>query len=111
MENQLLKKSVNVGISTIELHDLQHDYLRAVCPDIQGLHRLLLDAYAQKTSQAGWSAGPNDGYFHVVGLVEHAALGAARDFDQDVEDCLSRPGRTATTDREASPVNKAPLAT
>jgi hypothetical protein len=30
----LLKKSENSGISTVELHDLQHDYLRAVCPDI-----------------------------------------------------------------------------
>jgi len=60
----LLKTSVKDGGTTIDLHDLQHDYLRAICEDnAQGLHRLLLDAYAQKTSQGGWPTGPDDGYF------------------------------------------------
>lgn len=41
----LLKKSEKADSPAIELHDLQDDYLRAVCPDIRSLHRLLLDAY------------------------------------------------------------------
>ena len=59
----LLKTSGKAEGLTIELHDLQHDYLRVICQDVQNLHRLLLDAYSQKTSQGKWPTGPNDGYF------------------------------------------------
>jgi WD40 repeat protein len=59
----LLKRSETAGRSVIELHDLQHDYLRNVRSDLQGLHRLILDAYKNKTSQGRWHTGPDDGYF------------------------------------------------
>ena len=59
----LLIKSGKEEGSTVELHDLQHDYLRGVCQDVQRLHELLLNAYSKKTSQGKWHTGPNDGYF------------------------------------------------
>lgn len=46
----------------ISLHDLQHDYLRAVVDDLSSLHSQLLEAYQQKCTD-GWHSGPNDGYF------------------------------------------------
>jgi len=56
----------------VSLHDLQHDYLRAVVDDLSSLHGRLLDAYQQICAD-GWQSGPNDGYFfehlpyHLVG--------------------------------------------
>jgi len=51
----------------VSLHDLQHDYLRAVAGDLSSLHDRLLDAYQQRCVN-GWKSGPNDGYFfeHLV---------------------------------------------
>jgi len=46
----------------VTLHDLQHDYLRAIEGDQDKLHVELLEAY-QKKCKDGWSTGPNDGYF------------------------------------------------
>jgi len=46
----------------VSLHDLQHDYLRAVAENLSSLHGRLLDAYQQKCAD-GWQSGPNDGYF------------------------------------------------
>jgi len=46
----------------ISLHDLQHDYLRAVVGDLSSLNGQLLDAYQQKCAD-GWKSGPNDDYF------------------------------------------------
>ena len=46
----------------VTLHDLQHDYLRAIEGDQDKLHVELLEAY-QKKCKDGWSKGPNDGYF------------------------------------------------
>lgn len=62
LERKALLKSDDER-SAIELHDLQHDYLRAVCKDLKSLHGLLLDAYIQKTSNGRWPSGPNDDYF------------------------------------------------
>jgi WD40 repeat protein len=59
----LLKKSGKAEGSIIELHDLQHDYLRVICQDVRSLQGVLLDAYSQKVSQGKWHTGPNDGYF------------------------------------------------
>lgn len=63
----LLKRNIENERAKIELHDLQHDFLRTTCPDPRALHIMLLDAYCQKTN-GGWSTGPNDGYFfqHLV---------------------------------------------
>jgi len=46
----------------VSLHDLQHDYLRAVMGDLSSLHGLLLEAYQQECKN-GWQNGPNDGYY------------------------------------------------
>ena len=46
----------------ISLHDLQHDYLRAVMGDLSSLNGLLLKAYQQECKD-GWPNGPNDGYY------------------------------------------------
>lgn len=46
----------------VALHDLQHDYLRAVQGDLTDLHGELLAAYRQKCPD-DWPSGPNDGYF------------------------------------------------
>ena len=46
----------------VTVHDLQHDYLRAIEGDQNKLHVELLEAY-QKKCKDGWSTGPNDGYF------------------------------------------------
>ncbi|MCK5015146.1 MAG: TIR domain-containing protein, partial [Candidatus Omnitrophica bacterium] len=46
----------------VTLHDLQHDYLRAIKGDQNKFHVELLEAY-QKKCKDGWSTGPNDGYF------------------------------------------------
>jgi WD40 repeat protein len=46
----------------VSLHDLQHDYLRAVVGDMSSLHERLLDAYREMCAD-GWKSGPNDGYF------------------------------------------------
>lgn len=50
----------------LSLHDLQRDYLQKQA-DLPVLHTRLLDAYAAKCP-AGWSTGPDDGYFldHVI---------------------------------------------
>ena len=44
------------------LHDMQHDYLRAIRGDQKKLHTELLEAY-QEECKNGWPGGPNDGYF------------------------------------------------
>jgi hypothetical protein len=47
----------------VSLHDLQHDYLRAVAGDgISTLHGILVDAYRLQCP-GGWASGTNDGYF------------------------------------------------
>jgi len=46
----------------VSLHDLQHDYLRAVVGDLSSLHSRLLAVYQQRCAD-GWKSGPNDGYF------------------------------------------------
>jgi WD40 repeat protein len=46
----------------VSLHDLQHDYLRAVHEDPAALHGRLLAAYRHQCRN-GWPGGPNDGYF------------------------------------------------
>ncbi|RZB30894.1 MAG: hypothetical protein AEth_00848 [Candidatus Argoarchaeum ethanivorans] len=46
----------------VSLHDLQHDYLRAVVGDLSSLHDRLLDAYQERCVD-GWKSGPNDDYF------------------------------------------------
>ncbi|MBD2463051.1 TIR domain-containing protein [Oscillatoria sp. FACHB-1407] len=50
----------------LSLHDLQRDYLQKQA-DLPTLHTRLLNAYAAKCP-AGWSTGPDDGYFldHVI---------------------------------------------
>jgi len=61
----------------VTLHDLQHDYLRAVEGDQDKLHMELLEAY-QKKCKDGWSTGPNDGYFF-ENLVYHMVESGRRD--------------------------------
>ena len=65
LDRKSLVRKIKVGKTTlIELHDLQHDYLRAVCKNfLKSLHGLILDAYSQKTIERKWSTGPDDGYF------------------------------------------------
>ena len=46
----------------IQLHDLQHDFVRAANDDLKSLHETLLDAYRQKFT-GDWPEGPDDGYF------------------------------------------------
>jgi hypothetical protein len=71
---QLLSKLVSKGLlqhesetpeRRITLHALQHDYLRAIQTEKNGLatlHEQVLSAY-RKQCEAGWASGPNDGYF------------------------------------------------
>jgi WD40 repeat protein len=47
----------------ISLHDLQRDYLQAIVGNMKILHGMLLEAYAKRCSNEGWTRGPNDGYF------------------------------------------------
>jgi hypothetical protein len=47
---------------TLELHDIQHLYLRNVLENLDAAHQELLDAYRAKCAD-GWHTGPNDGYF------------------------------------------------
>lgn len=51
----------------IELHDLQHVYLRHVMETLSVAHNELVEAYRRKCPD-GWHTGPNDGYFfeHLV---------------------------------------------
>ena len=46
----------------ITFHDLHHDYLRMTQSGAVELHGSMVAAY-QRKSPAGWSTGPNDGYF------------------------------------------------
>jgi WD40 repeat protein len=47
---------------SILLHDLQHDYLRGVHPDLARASTQVLNAY-RRCSPGGWATGPDDGYF------------------------------------------------
>jgi WD40 repeat protein len=58
----LLRLEGNAPQRRIVLHDLQHDYMRAMAGDLKSLHGALLDAYAVRCS-GSWAGGPNDGYF------------------------------------------------
>ncbi|KAB2946442.1 MAG: NB-ARC domain-containing protein (plasmid) [Candidatus Methanoperedens sp.] len=61
----------------VSMHDLQHDYLRAVLGDLTGLHGELLEIYRQKSPE-GWHTGPNDGYFFQR-LVYHMVQAGKKD--------------------------------
>jgi WD40 repeat protein len=61
----------------VSMHDLQHDYLRAVLGDLTGLHGELIEIYRQKSPE-GWHAGPNDGYFFQR-LVYHLVQAGKKD--------------------------------
>jgi WD40 repeat protein len=75
----LLRLDSDGPIRRISLHDLQHDYLSRVAPDLAGLHGRLLEAYATSCPD-GWWTGPTDGYFfehlahHLVEAVRHEEL-------------------------------------
>ena len=61
----LLKQETKTTERRITLHDLQHNYLRAVQVEQGGmvsLHQQVLEAY-RKQCTAEWASGPNDGYF------------------------------------------------
>jgi WD40 repeat protein len=47
---------------TVQLHALEHDFLRARDPDAASLHRAMVEMY-RADCPTGWAAGPNDGYF------------------------------------------------
>jgi len=59
----LIRRIDKDGVNLIELHDLQHDFLRATCGNMVGLQRTLLNAYEKKLDGITWATGPNDGYF------------------------------------------------
>jgi hypothetical protein len=59
----LLRAEGEILSRRISLHDLQHDYMRAVLCDLKPQHQKLLEAY-QRKSPNGWTSGPNDGYFY-----------------------------------------------
>ena len=66
---------------TVQLHALEHDYLRARYPDAMPLHRAMVEMY-RADCPTGWADGPNDGYFFEF-LLNHLsgsgdAAGAAR---------------------------------
>jgi hypothetical protein len=46
----------------LELHDIQHLYVRGALSNLRGAHEELLEAYRAKCP-SGWASGPNDGYF------------------------------------------------
>lgn len=46
----------------VELHDLQHRYLKGLLQNIDAVHGELVEAYRRKCPD-GWPSGPNDGYF------------------------------------------------
>jgi len=46
----------------VSLHDLQHDYVCALCGNRAGLHLKVLEAYGKKCPR-GWVSGPKDDYF------------------------------------------------
>jgi NB-ARC domain/TIR domain len=59
----LLRLDGDAPQRTVSLHDLQHDYLRRPPNDDSAARdHTLLEAYRRR-SPAGWSSGPNDGYF------------------------------------------------
>ena len=72
----LLKRTIENNASIIEMHDLQHDFLRASCSDPQALHNLILDAY--RPAEGGWPSGPDDGYFFQH-LAYHLSQAGKRD--------------------------------
>jgi len=60
----------------LSLHDLQYDFISKIAADrgdVAGLHRRLLDAYAELCPN-GWPSGPDDGYYfqHVCRHLLHA---------------------------------------
>lgn len=59
----LLRAEGEAASRRISLHDLQHDYMRAVLGDLKPQHQQLLEAYRRK-SPDGWPSGPHDGYFY-----------------------------------------------
>ena len=58
----LIQRKTRNGGMIVDLHDLQHDFLKSTCQDIQALHKMLLEAYWIKTD-GSWSNGPDDCYF------------------------------------------------
>jgi WD40 repeat protein len=67
---------LSLDAGTVQLHDLQWDYLVSRSTDAAALHAALLDAYAPDCPD-GWPSGPDDGYFHGH-LVQHLT-GAGRE--------------------------------
>ncbi|MFC1717359.1 NB-ARC domain-containing protein, partial [Candidatus Poribacteria bacterium] len=61
-QKAMLRLHVTRSEKLISLHDLQHDYLRAVADDLTGCHEALRDAYRKECTD-GWHTGPDDGYF------------------------------------------------
>ena len=48
---------------TLQLHDLEHDYLSIEVKDNAGFHKEFVAAYREKTG-GDWVSGPDDGYFY-----------------------------------------------
>ncbi|MBI4752725.1 MAG: hypothetical protein HY774_29905 [Acidobacteria bacterium] len=63
-KQRMLLQATEIGPNQIvELHSLQHLYLKNQCANSQGLHTELVKAY-RTICPSGWHTGPNDGYFH-----------------------------------------------
>ncbi len=60
------------------LHDLYHEYVRAMAEDPAAPHRRLIDAYKARCPD-GWATGPDDGYFfqHLPRHLDQAGEGEA----------------------------------
>jgi WD40 repeat protein len=80
----------------VTLHDLQHDYLRALVTDSVDLHRTLLDAYSEK-SPDGWATGPDDGYFFQQLAYHLAAAGRQEDLRLTLSDSAWLEAKLAAT--------------
>ena len=61
-QRALLQTSETGGKRWIELHDLQHVYLKKLAGNLQPLHAELVQAY-WNVCPGDWHSGPNDGYF------------------------------------------------
>ena len=80
----------------VTLHDLQYDYLQAVAADPVDLHRVLLDAYLEK-SPGGWATGPNDGYFFQQLAYHLAVAGRPTDLHFLLSDSVWLEAKLAAT--------------
>lgn len=94
----------------LSLHDLQHDFLRARCDDLQSLHGRLLAAHrldhALPRGASGWARMPVDEPYlwpHLAGHLAAAGLGA--ELEQSLLDIgvLQARLRSETTDVGGSP--------